>query len=52
VEKFVRERLGLGGKMEIKKASLDLKVETDQDKMLRDSLNSSADSKTTTPCKP
>jgi peroxiredoxin len=58
VDKFVRERLGLDTKMEIKKARLDLKIETNQDKLLRDSLNTSADTKTaadaktTTPCKP
>ncbi|MDX6696116.1 MAG: hypothetical protein QOF02_3719 [Blastocatellia bacterium] len=52
VEKFVRERLGLDGKMEIKKAKLDLKVETDKDKLLRDSLSTSASGKDATPCKP
>ncbi|HEY0404812.1 MAG TPA: TlpA disulfide reductase family protein [Pyrinomonadaceae bacterium] len=52
VEKFVRARLGLDSKMEIKKARLDLKVETDKDKMLRDSLNQNAKSQATTTCKP
>ena len=57
VEKFVRERLGLDGKTETKKkAALDLKIETDQDKLVRESLSANPNSKaktntTTTPCK-
>lgn len=55
VEKFIRERLGLDSKMEIKKANFDLKIETDKDKLLRDSLSTKPDSKTAaaiTTCKP
>ncbi len=54
VEKFVRQRLGLDAKAEPnKKALLDLKIETDQDKLVRDSLSANPSSKPTTtiPCK-
>ena len=53
VEKFIRARLGLSDKMEAdKKAHLDLKIETDKDKLVRDSLSTNANSKTNTiPCK-
>ncbi|MBD0324872.1 MAG: redoxin domain-containing protein [Pyrinomonadaceae bacterium] len=55
VEKFVRERLGLEAKAEPnKKAQLNLKIETDQDKLVRESLSANPNSKaskTTTPCK-
>lgn len=55
VEKFVRERLGLKPaaevKPEIKKASLNLKIETDKDKLVRDSLSANPNTKTTAPCK-
>lgn len=54
VEKFIRERLGLEAKPEpaIKKANLDLKVETNPDKLTRDALRANATSKSTsTTCK-
>lgn len=54
VEKFVRERLGLDAKTDTnKKALLDLKIETDPNKLVRDSLSAAPNSKaaTTTPCK-
>jgi thiol-disulfide isomerase/thioredoxin len=52
VEKFIRERLGLSDKMDTnKKAHLDLKIETDKDKLVRDSLSTNANSKTNMPCK-
>ncbi|HEX8491307.1 MAG TPA: TlpA disulfide reductase family protein [Pyrinomonadaceae bacterium] len=52
VEKFIRTRLGLGDKVETgKKAHLDLKIETDQNKLVRDSLGTNTTSKTNTPCK-
>lgn len=49
VEKFIRERLGLEAKPEtpIKKANLDLKVENDPDKLVRDALRATTASKTT-----
>jgi thiol-disulfide isomerase/thioredoxin len=52
VEKFIREELGLDKMETNKKAQLDLKVETDKDKLLRDSLSTNANSQTSTPCKP
>lgn len=52
VEKFVRERLGLKPEAAPqKKAQLDLKIETDKDKMVRDSLSTNTNAKTNTPCK-
>lgn len=56
VEKFVRERLGLKAEsVPNKKAQLNLKIETDQDKLVRESLSVNPSNKTgsttTTPCK-
>lgn len=48
VEKFIRERLGLAAQPEpsMKKASLDLKVERNPDKVLRDTLRTDTTAKT------
>jgi thiol-disulfide isomerase/thioredoxin len=56
VEKFIRTRLGLDGKMDAgKKAKLDLKTKNDCDNLVRDSLSSTTtantNSKAITPCK-
>ena len=52
VEKFVRKRLGLGDQMENpKKVKLELKIESDSSKLVRDSLRAATNSQATTPCK-
>ncbi len=50
-ERFVRARLGLSAPVDAtKKAQLDLKIETDPNKLVRDSLRTNTNAKTTTPC--
>jgi thiol-disulfide isomerase/thioredoxin len=52
VEKFVRARLGLSAPVDAgKKAQLDLKIETDNNKLVRDSLRANTNAKAAAPCK-